>query len=114
MQNNADTPDTAASDALASLNFDQAELDKSSALAAPGGPRFRAGRGMQTNADRPDAAASDALASLTFDQAEPDKSSALAARWWDPESEFNPLHAINPLRLGWIRDLAGPLAGKKI
>ncbi len=69
---------------------------------------------MQNNADTPDTAASDALASLNFDQAELDKFSALAARWWDPESEFKPLHAINPLRLGWIRDLAGPLAGKKI
>ncbi|NYT61405.1 bifunctional 2-polyprenyl-6-hydroxyphenol methylase/3-demethylubiquinol 3-O-methyltransferase UbiG [Alcaligenaceae bacterium] len=48
------------------------------------------------------------------DQAELDKFSALASRWWDPESEFKPLHAINPLRLGWITDLAGPLAGKKI
>ena len=61
---------------------------------------------MQNNADTPDTAASDALASLNFDQAELDKFSALAARWWDPESEFKPLHAINPLRLGWIRDLA--------
>lgn len=69
---------------------------------------------MQNNADTPDTAASDALASLNFNQAELDKFSALAARWWDPESEFKPLHAINPLRLGWIRDLAGPLAGKKI
>lgn len=48
------------------------------------------------------------------DQAELDKFSALASRWWDPESEFKPLHAINPLRLGWIRQYAGPLAGKKI
>lgn len=48
------------------------------------------------------------------DQAELDKFSALASRWWDPESEFKPLHAINPLRLGWIRQHTGPLAGKKI
>lgn len=48
------------------------------------------------------------------DQAELDKFSALASRWWDPESEFKPLHAINPLRLGWIIDQAGPLNGKKI
>ncbi|CAK7070606.1 3-demethylubiquinone-9 3-methyltransferase [Kerstersia gyiorum] len=40
-------------------------------------------------------------------QAELDKFSALASRWWDPESEFKPLHAINPLRLGWIREQAG-------
>ena len=28
----------------------------------------------------------------------------LASRWWDPNSEFRPLHEINPLRLGWIQD----------
>lgn len=48
------------------------------------------------------------------DQAELDKFSALASRWWDPESEFKPLHAINPLRLGWIRQHVGPLEGLKI
>lgn len=48
------------------------------------------------------------------DQAELDKFSALASRWWDPESEFKPLHAINPLRLGWIRQYAGSLAGRKV
>lgn len=35
-------------------------------------------------------------------QQELDKFSALAHRWWDPQSEFRPLHEINPLRLGWI------------
>ncbi len=39
------------------------------------------------------------------------KFSELAHRWWDPESEFRPLHQINPLRLDWIDALA-PLAGK--
>jgi len=48
------------------------------------------------------------------DQAELDKFSALASRWWDPESEFKPLHAINPLRLGWIRQHTGALAGRKV
>ena len=48
------------------------------------------------------------------DQAELDKFSALAARWWDPKSEFKPLHAINPLRLNWIKDLIGGLQGKTI
>src|SRR5690606_41439751 len=48
------------------------------------------------------------------DHAELHKFSALASRWWDPESECKPLHAINPLRLGWIRQHTGPLAGKKI
>ena len=48
------------------------------------------------------------------DQAELDKFSALASRWWDPNSEFKPLHAINPLRLGWITDLSGSLEGKTV
>lgn len=47
------------------------------------------------------------------DQAELDKFSELAHRWWDPNSEFKPLHDINPLRLGWIDQTAG-LAGKKV
>lgn len=47
------------------------------------------------------------------DQAELDKFSELAHRWWDPESEFKPLHDINPLRLGWI-DRAVGLAGRKV
>lgn len=51
---------------------------------------------------------------VNADQAELDKFSALASRWWDPESEFKPLHAINPLRLEWIQGCAGNLAGKKV
>ena len=47
------------------------------------------------------------------DQSEIDKFSALAHRWWDPTSEFKPLHAINPLRLGWIESITN-LAGKKV
>jgi len=46
------------------------------------------------------------------DPAELHKFSALASRWWDTESEFKPLHAINPLRLGWILEHTGALAGK--
>ncbi len=37
----------------------------------------------------------------------------LASRWWDPESEFKPLHQINPLRLNYIDERVG-LAGKKV
>ena len=37
----------------------------------------------------------------------------LAARWWDPESEFKPLHDINPLRLDYIDRIAG-LQGKRV
>lgn len=41
------------------------------------------------------------------------KFSALAHRWWDPSSEFKPLHEINPLRLDWIDKLAG-LQGQQV
>lgn len=47
------------------------------------------------------------------DPSEIQKFSDLAHRWWDPSSEFKPLHEINPLRLDWINNLA-PLAGKKV
>lgn len=47
------------------------------------------------------------------DQSEIDKFSALAHRWWDPTSEFKPLHAINPLRLGWIESIVD-LTGKQV
>jgi 2-polyprenyl-6-hydroxyphenyl methylase / 3-demethylubiquinone-9 3-methyltransferase len=48
-----------------------------------------------------------------FDAGELDKFQALASRWWDPASEFWPLHALNPHRLKWIDQLAG-LAGKQV
>ncbi len=48
------------------------------------------------------------------DQAELDKFSQLAHRWWDVNSEFKPLHDINPLRLEWIAGLAGGLQGKRV
>ena len=47
------------------------------------------------------------------DAGELEKFSELAHRWWDPNSEFKPLHEINPLRLGWIQSIA-PLAGKRV
>ena len=47
------------------------------------------------------------------DQNELDKFSQLAHRWWDPESEFKPLHQINPLRLEWI-DSHASIAGKRV
>ena len=40
---------------------------------------------------------------MNVDQSEIAKFSALAHRWWDQNSDFKPLHAINPLRLGWIK-----------
>jgi 2-polyprenyl-6-hydroxyphenyl methylase/3-demethylubiquinone-9 3-methyltransferase len=51
--------------------------------------------------------------SANVDPAELEKFSALAARWWDPQSEFRPLHEINPLRLQWIDEQA-PLVGKRV
>ena len=47
------------------------------------------------------------------DPKELDKFGELAHRWWDPNSEFKPLHDINPLRLGWIERACG-LAGKRV
>lgn len=47
------------------------------------------------------------------DPRELEKFSALAHRWWDPQSEFKPLHEINPLRLGYIDSVAA-LAGKTV
>ena len=47
------------------------------------------------------------------DHAEISKFEELASRWWDPESEFKPLHQINPLRLEYIDRLV-KLAGKNV
>ncbi|MFP5383344.1 MAG: bifunctional 2-polyprenyl-6-hydroxyphenol methylase/3-demethylubiquinol 3-O-methyltransferase UbiG [Gammaproteobacteria bacterium] len=47
------------------------------------------------------------------DRAEIAKFEALASRWWDPNSEFRPLHDINPLRLNWI-DARAKLNGKRV
>jgi 2-polyprenyl-6-hydroxyphenyl methylase / 3-demethylubiquinone-9 3-methyltransferase len=49
---------------------------------------------------------------LNADPAELAKFSALASKWWDVNSEFAPLHALNPLRLKWISDQV-PLVGKR-
>jgi 2-polyprenyl-6-hydroxyphenyl methylase/3-demethylubiquinone-9 3-methyltransferase len=48
-----------------------------------------------------------------FDPAELAKFSDLAHRWWDKESEFRPLHQINPLRLAWIENIV-PLKGLRV
>lgn len=47
------------------------------------------------------------------DELEIRKFEALAARWWDPDSEFKPLHEINPLRMSYISRKINP-AGKKV
>ena len=50
---------------------------------------------------------------INADPQELDKFGDLAHRWWDPNSEFKPLHDINPLRLGWI-DRCCTLAGHQV
>lgn len=50
---------------------------------------------------------------MNADPAELQKFSALAHRWWDPTSEFRPLHEINPLRLEWINGKV-TLQGKQV
>jgi len=50
------------------------------------------------------------------DNVDPDeiaKFEKLASRWWDPNSEFKPLHDINPLRANWIDERA-PVSGKSV
>ncbi|MCC2682807.1 MAG: 3-demethylubiquinone-9 3-methyltransferase [Nitrosospira multiformis] len=51
--------------------------------------------------------------SVNVDLLELEKFNQLAHRWWDPNSEFKPLHEINPLRLGYI-DRHARLAGKAV
>jgi 2-polyprenyl-6-hydroxyphenyl methylase / 3-demethylubiquinone-9 3-methyltransferase len=52
--------------------------------------------------------------SVNADPQELAKFSELAHRWWDPNSEFKPLHQINPLRLEWIERVVGGFAGKSV
>ena len=54
------------------------------------------------------------MKSTNADPAELAKFSALAHRWWDPTSEFKPLHDINPLRLHYIDERCGGLHDKKV
>ena len=54
------------------------------------------------------------MSQLNVDPQEIAKFEALAAKWWDQHSEFRPLHQINPLRLNWIDEHAGGIAGKKV
>lgn len=53
------------------------------------------------------------IETVNADPAELAKFSELAHRWWDPDSEFRPLHQINPLRLEWIHGLSA-LTGKRV
>jgi 2-polyprenyl-6-hydroxyphenyl methylase/3-demethylubiquinone-9 3-methyltransferase len=52
-------------------------------------------------------------AEQNVDPQEVAKFEQLASRWWDPHSEFKPLHDINPLRLDYI-DQRASLAGKRV
>jgi len=54
-----------------------------------------------------------AVQTLNADELELQKFGDLAHKWWDKNSEFKPLHAINPLRLNWIDGLVG-LKGKRV
>ena len=45
------------------------------------------------------------MSNVDFDEV--DKFAQLASRWWDKESEFKPLHEINPLRLNYIKEKCG-------
>ncbi len=51
---------------------------------------------------------------INVDPAEIDKFQALASRWWDPNSEFAPLHRINPLRVDYIEQQCAGLEGKTV
>ncbi len=53
------------------------------------------------------------MKTMNVDTAELAKFSELAHRWWDVNSEFRPLHQINPLRLDWINNLSS-IKGKAV
>lgn len=55
----------------------------------------------------------DSVKTDNVDPSEIKKFEDLASRWWDPESEFRPLHAINPLRTQYI-NLHSPVKGLKV
>ncbi len=54
------------------------------------------------------------MKSANADPAELAKFAKLAHRWWDPSSEFKPLHDINPIRLAYIEEVSHGLAGKQV
>lgn len=54
------------------------------------------------------------MSSVNVDHSEVAKFEALASRWWDPDSEFKPLHDINPLRLDFVDMRVGGLSGKRV
>jgi len=54
------------------------------------------------------------MSQINVDPLEIEKFQSLASRWWDAESEFKPLHDINPLRVDYIDNNCGGVEGKKI
>ena len=54
------------------------------------------------------------MSEVNVDPNEIEKFEAIASRWWDRESEFRPLHEINPLRVDYIETHCGGLNDKKI
>jgi len=54
------------------------------------------------------------MSQINVDPVEIEKFQSLASRWWDTESEFKPLHDINPLRVDYIDNNCGGVEGKKI
>jgi len=54
------------------------------------------------------------MSQTNVDPVEIEKFQSLASRWWDSESEFKPLHDINPLRVDYIDSNCGGVEGKKI
>ncbi len=54
------------------------------------------------------------LHETNVDPAEIDKFQSIASRWWDLESEFKPLHEINPLRVGYIERQADGFNDKRV
>ena len=54
------------------------------------------------------------MSSLNVDPVEIDKFQSIASRWWDTESEFKPLHDINPLRCNYIEQRSNGLKDKRV
>ena len=66
-----------------------------------GGPRDEAPPG-----------AGDRAGAASVDAAEIARFAALAERWWDPDGPFRPLHALNPVRIAWVRDALAADSGR--
>lgn len=56
--------------------------------------------------------AGDRIGAASVDAAEIARFAALAERWWDPDGPFRPLHALNPVRIAWVRDALAADGGR--